>query len=161
MPWTLLLDWRVWAGASFVALGLYAAVQRLEKERAEVALEQFKAVTEREAAAAKVAAARQEALQAMHAQEVLDGLQTRYAALDARYKRLRADADSRPVPTLSDAAAILGPCPFDISKPNPAPGFLAEIEGRVTSVLEEGDRELAKYRQLWELQLRNSAPSGI
>jgi hypothetical protein len=156
MPWALLLDLRVWLGAALVATGIYAKVQNLEKQQAQTDLAQFRADVESEAAKAKVAAAQDEARKAKNAQEVLSDLQTRYDALNARYRVLRTSAGSSPVPSLSSAAPSLGSCTGSPSQPDANARFLAEVESRVTAILEAGDRELAKYRELWELQLRNS-----
>lgn len=152
----LLTDLRFWLAAALVATGLYAAVQRLAKEQVKAEYAQFRADVESEAAAARVRAAQEAARHAQNAQETLDALQTRYDALNARYRVLRSSAGSGPVPSLSSAAPSLAACPGSPDQPDPAARFLAEVEGRVAAVLEAGDRELAKYRELWELQEKNS-----
>ena len=155
MPWTLLLDLRVLLGIALAASVAYGAVQRLEKEQAKAELAQFRADVESEAAKSKVAAAQEAQRQAQAAQEVLSDLQIRYVALNARYDRLRrTPAGGGTVPALSSAAPSLGSCP---DGGDAAARLLAEIESRVTAVTEAGDREIAKYRELWELQLKNSA----
>ena len=158
MPWALLLDLRVILGAALIAMGIYAKIQTVRLDAAKAEFAQYKADVESEAAKAKVLAAREEARRAQNAQEVLDGLQARYTALNARYRRLQhATASSGPVPALSDAAALFGTCPGDAGKPDPTAGRLAEIESRITGILETGDREIAKYVELWRLQEKNSA----
>jgi len=154
MPWALLLDLRVLLGAALVATGVYAKVQTVRMEQAKAEFAQFRADVESEAAKSKVAAAQEAARQAQAAQEVLSDLQTRNAALSARYERLRrAQASSSPVP------AVPGPAP--------SPGTVAlgpvesDADARCVAVLETADREIAKYRELWELQLRNALRSGI
>ena len=157
MPWALLLDARVLLGIALAATGLYAAVQRLEKERVKAEYAQFRADVETEAAKAKVRNAQEAARQAQNAQEVLSDLQSRYAALNARYRVLRANASSRPVPALSEAAPILSACPGEPSQSDASARFLGEVESRVTAILEKGDGEIAKYVQLWKQQEKNSA----
>lgn len=158
MPWALLFDYRAWLVAAIAGLGIYAAVQRLEKESVKAEFAQFRADAESEAAKAKVAAARQEALQAMHAQEALDDLQARHAALSARYERLRhSSPGSGAVPTLSAAATSLSACRGEPSQPDPLIGRLDEIEERVLAVLAEGDAEIAKYVVLYRLEQANAA----
>ena len=153
---SLLLDIRVWLAAALIATGIYAKVQSVRVTEIKAEYAQFRADVESEAAKAKVAAAREALRRTENATEVLSDLQTRHAALNARYRVLRTSAGSSPVPTLSEAAASLGSCPGDTGKPDANARLLAEVEARVTEILETGDRELAKYRELWELQLRNS-----
>jgi hypothetical protein len=158
MPWALLLDLRVWLAGLAIGAGIYAAVQRMEKERCQATFAQFRADVESEAAKAKVAAARREALQATNAQEALDDLQARNAALSARYERLRhAKPGSGPVPSLSDAAK--GACPErgEPGEPDPLIGLLDQVEERVIAVLAKGDDEIAKYVELYRLEQANAA----
>ncbi len=154
MGWGFLLDLRVLLGAALIATGIYAKIQtvRLDQEKANSA--QFRADVESEAAKSKVAAAQEAARQAQAAQEVLSDLQVRYVALSARYQRVRnAGPGTVSVPSLSSAAASLGSCP---DGGDAAARLMAEVESRVTAILEAGDREIVKYRELWELQLRNA-----
>ena len=149
MPWALLLDLRVLLGIALVATGIYAKVQTVRMEQAKAEFAQFRADVESEAAKSKVAAAQEAARQAQNAQEVLSDLQARNAALNARYERLRrTSAGSIPVPTVSSPTA----------SPSPISGSPQEsdADARCVAVLETADREIAKYRELWELQLRNS-----
>ena len=117
------------------------------------AFAQFRADTERLGAEAKVKAAQEATRHALDAQEALDDLQTRYVALGARYAVLRSNLNSSSgrVPDLASAAPSLGACPGDAQKPDAAARRLADLEGRVVTLLEAGDRELAKYRELWDL----------
>lgn len=152
MPWALLLDLRVLLGIALIGMALYAKVQNLGWQHCQAEYAQFQADVESEAAKAKVAAARESLRRSENAQEVLSALQTRYAALDARYRVLRSSAGSGPVPALPDAApsapTITTGQPDAASRPVPQESCLAALEA--------GDRELAKYRQLWNLQLKNS-----
>ena len=154
----LLLDYRAWLVAAIAGLGIYAAVQRAEKEHVKSQFAQFRADVESEAAKAKVAAARQEALQAKHAQEALDDLQTRLDRLNRAYAGLRdSKPSSRPVPRLSSAATVLSACPGVAGQPDPTIAALDGIEERVLAVLAEGDREIAKYVELYRLEQANAA----
>ena len=149
MPWlALLTDLRVWLAAALIATGIYAKVQtvRLEQEKAEFA--QFRADVESEAAKSKVAAAREALRHAENTTEVISGLQIDNASLRARYDRVRASAASRPVPAISCPAAGPGPGTGNAPESDPPPRCLA--------VMEAGELEIAKYKRLWELQLRNS-----
>lgn len=150
---TLLLDIRVWLAAALIATGLYAEVQRLEKEAVKTEFAQFRADTESEAAKAIVRNAQEAARRSQNAQEVLSDLQNRYVALNARYRVLRDGSGGSPVPALSSAATSIGSCPEGADA---NARFLAEVESRITAVLEAGDGEIAKYQELWELQVRNS-----
>jgi hypothetical protein len=116
---------------------IYAAVQRLEKERAKAEFAQFRADVESEAAKAKVSCGSQEALQATHAQEALDDLTTRNAALSARYERLRhANAGSGAVPSLSSAAKrALAPAEESLASPTPLLDAWTRSKDRVLAVL--------------------------
>lgn len=152
--WRIFLDLRVILAAALIATGIYAKIQSVRVDQIKAEYAQFRADVESEAAKAKVAAAQEAARQAQNAQEVLSDLQTRNAALNARYERLRrASAGSNPVP----AVPITAPSPQACScgQPDAATGFVPE--GRCLAALEAGDREIAKYRELWELQIRNSA----
>ena len=146
---SLLMDMRVWLGAALIAVGIYAKVQNLEKQQAQATLDQFRADVESEAAKSKVAAAQEAARQSQAAQEVLGDLQTRYAALNARYRGLRDHpAGSGIVPAVPEATT--GTSPIAGSSE------VADADARCLAVLETADREIVKYRALWELQLRNS-----
>lgn len=158
MPWALLIDWRAWLAVGIGALVVYAAVQRAEKEHVQAEFAQYRADVESAAAKAKVQAAQEEAAHAKHAQEALDDLQARNAAISAAYQRLlHAKPSGRPVPRLSDAAPVLGACPGKPDEPDPAIGRLDEIEGRVLEVLAKGDAEIAKYVELYRLEQANAA----
>jgi len=155
VPWWL-LDYRIWLVAALAAVSLYAASQKIAKEHVQAELAQFRADVESEAAKAKVAAAQQEALQAKHSEEVVSDLQNRLDAANARYARLRASSGSSTVPALSTAAPSLSACPGNSGESDANARFLAQVEERVIAITEAGDREIAKYRELWELQQKNS-----
>ena len=148
MPWALLLDLRVLLGAALIATGIYAKVQNLEKQQAETNLAQFRADVESEAAKAKVAAAREALRHAENTTEVISGLQTDNAALRARYDRLRASAGSRTVSAIPGASG----------QPSACPGGTVESDTltRCLAATEWGDRELAKYAELWKLWRQNA-----
>ena len=149
MGWSLLLDLRVLLAGALIATWLYAAVQRVEKEKVQAEFAQFKADVESEAAKAKVAAARTEALQATHAQEALDGLQTRLDAVSVAYKRLQhASPGSSTVSSIPSAPEVTVSIPGSLEQPDPPLGCL--------QALEWGDRELSKYAELWRLQEKNA-----
>lgn len=155
MPWFLILKspW-TWVAVAFAALASYAAVQHIGWVTTKAEYAQFKADTERLAAASKVAAAREEARRAANATEVLSDLQTRLDRANARYASLRASSGSSGLPALSSAATSIGACPS--GQPDAAARLLGEVESRITAILETGDREIAKYRELWDLQQRNA-----
>ncbi len=144
MPWLLLLrsPW-TYVAAAFGVLTFYAAVQHIGWQATKAEYAQFRADVESESAKAQVAAAQEVARHAQNAQEVLDDLQTRHAALGARYASLRASAGSRPVSAVPGAAPSPGACP----------GSAAESDAlvRCLTAAEWGDRELAKYAELWKL----------
>lgn len=153
----LLANWRLVAvGLALAALAGFAAVQHTRLQWCKAEFAQFRADVESAAAAAKVKNAQEAARRALNAQEVLSDLQTRYDALSARYSRLRAGSGGRRVPDLASAAPILSAgCPKP-DQPDPTARFLGEVEGRITAILEQGDREIAKYVELWQLGVKNS-----
>ena len=159
MPWLALLTNRLtYIIAAFALCCAALAVQttRLKWVQAEYAT--FQASTAKEAADAKVRAAQEAARHAQNAQEVLDDLQTRNAALSARYERLRQSAaDSHSVPPLSSAAPVLSACHSDAGKPDPNIGRLDALEEEILGIAAKADRELAKYAALWKLQQENAA----
>lgn len=156
MPWALLLDVRIWLASALVITGLYAAVQRVEKNQIKAEYAQFIADVESEAAKAKVAAAQEAARRAQNAQEVVSDLQARFDALNSRYRILRTSSGSGTVPALSSSATSIAAC--SCGQPDAAPRFVPE--GRCLAALEAGDREIAKYRELWRLQEKNSGSPG-
>lgn len=152
MPWALLLDLRVILGIAIVGMGIYAKVQTVRIAECKAEYAQFRADVESEAAKAKVAAAQEATRRALAAQEVLSDLQTRNAALNARYQRLRASAGSGIVPS--------------VPAPAPSPSSVAgspevtDADARCLAVLESADREIGKFVELWNLQLLNSRPAS-
>ena len=152
MPW-FLLDLRVILGIALVATGVYAKVQTVRMEQAKAELAQFRADVETEAAKSRVAAAQEVARQAQNATEVLSDLQTRHSLLRARYAALRVrDAG----PSTLHLPSLPGPAPG----PSPVSGGdeVANADARCVAALEWGDKELAKFRELWDLWGRNAAP---
>lgn len=155
----LLNNWRpVGVLLLALALGGYAAVQRLGRQQVEAEFAQFRADVQAEAAAASVRAAQEAARRAQNAQETIDALQARNAALSARYKRLR-DAKPSPggVPDLSTAAPVLSSCGPKHIEPDATARFLGAVESALIGILEAGDAEIAKYVQLWALQQKNAS----
>lgn len=151
MPWLLLLrsPW-TYVAAVFIALSGYAAVQHIGWQASKAEFAQFQAATEKLAAEAKVRNAQEAAQQARNAQEALDDLQTRNAALSARYAILRARPGGSGVPQAGTGPAL----------PSPVAGSPVEsdADARCMAALEWGDEELAKYAELWRLQEKNTAP---
>ena len=150
MPW-FLLDLRVILGIALVATGVYAKVQTVRMEQAKAELAQFRADVETEAAKNAGRNAQKAAEQAQNATEVLSDLQVRYVALNARYRRVR-DAG----PSTLHLPSLPGPAPG----PSPVSGGdeVANADARCVAALEWGDKELAKFRELWDLWGRNAAP---
>ena len=150
MPWLALLTNRwTWIAAAFAAVGVYAAVQHIGWSLTKAEYSTFQASVAKEAADAKVRNAQIATGQAQAVQEVLDDLQTRHAALGARYASLRARAGSGAMPALSGAPGQPSACPRDAGEPDTLTRCLAAAEW--------GDRELAKYAELWKLWKVNAA----
>lgn len=153
--WLLILKSPLaWMGAALLAVSAYAAVQHTRLGWCQANFAQFRADVQSEAAKAQVRNAEVALQQEQAAMEALDDLQTRNDALRARYDRLRKSASpgSGPVPADPGTAPAAGS--GLTRQPDPAPRCVPE--GRVLAVLEAGDRELAKYRELWELAVRNA-----
>ncbi len=150
MPWlSLALNKWTWIAIAFGILGAYAAVQHIGWQASKAEYATFQASVAKEAADAKVSAARQEALQAQHATEVLSDLQTRHDALSARYASLRARSGSGGMSQVPGAA----PSPGPVAGSPP----VTDPDARCLAVLETADRELGKYAELWRLQEANAA----
>jgi uncharacterized protein YukE len=140
-----------------LGLGAWGGLQSLRLRECKAEFAQFRADTERLGNEAKVRAAQELAQHAQHAQEALDDLSSRNAALSASYERLRTfNSAGRRVPRLPDAAPSLSTCPGKPEQPDAVAGFLAALEGRVTAILEAGDREIGKYVELWKLEQANA-----
>lgn len=146
----LLANWRV---VLFVLIVLALGVQtgRISILKAEHA--EFVANTEKVAAEAQAKNALERARIEANSTEAVSDLQTRLDALNARYDRLRADSGSGGVPNLASAASRISSCP---DGRDALARRLGEIEAALTGVLESGDKELNKYRELWELQQKNA-----
>ena len=150
MPFLALLTnkWTyVIAAFALCCAALAVQTTRLKWVQAEYATSQ--ASVAKEAADAKVAAARQEALHAINAQEAIDALQTRHDALSARYAVLRARPAGGTVPALPGAPASPGP--------SPGSAEVSDATTRCLAALEWGDGQLAKFAELWRLQQANAA----
>lgn len=145
----LLANWRAVAVAILIAIPTaYAAVMKIRFEHTKAEYTQYRAEVSATAAEAEIRNAHVVVQEAKNAQEALDDLQTRYVALDVRYKRVRnTSSSSGVVPTVSGAAAIAAP----------EPAGQSDAATRCLAVLEIGDRELAKYRALWTLDENNAA----
>lgn len=141
----LLLNPRLWVSVAFAAIGLYAAMQHIGWQAAKADFAQFRADTESLAADAKVRNAQEAARRTQNTQEALDDLQTRNDALAARYASLR-NAGGRQLP--SDPAAPAKACS--------RPAGESDAAARCLAVLEAGDREIAKYKELWDLGFKNA-----
>ena len=148
MPWALLLDLRVLLGIALVATGVYAKVQTVRMEEARAEYAQFRADVESEAAKARVKNAQEQARMAQNATEALSDLQVRHDTIAARYERLR-----------KSGGGSMPPCPSATGSPGPVAGGPVEPDpiARCLGILEKGDRELAKFRDLWLLDRANAA----
>ena len=150
MPWlSLALNKWSWISIAFGILTAYAAVQHIGWQATKAEYATFQASVAKEAADAKVAAARQEALHAINAQEAIDALQTRNVALGARYERLRANPPRCPVSAVPGSAEQPGPVAGSTVEPDPLTRCLRAVEW--------GDKELAKYAGLWNDWKANAA----
>jgi len=148
-----LSNWRLILIGVLVAA---VAVQELRVRWIKSEFVTYRAEIERQIAENKVRNAQEVARQALNQKEALDALQGRFNALNARYKRLRDSASPSGVPALSSAAPVLSACPGDVGKPDSLAGRLEQMESAVLGILEKGDREIAKYVELWRLQKRNA-----
>lgn len=145
----LLANWRAAAVAILIAIPTaYAAVMKLRFEHTKAEYTQYRAEVSAAAAEAEIRNANVAIQEAKNAQEALDDMQTRYVALDARYKRVRnTSASSGVMPAVSSATAIVAS----------EPAGQSDAATRCLAILEIGDRELAKYRALWTLEERNAS----
>jgi hypothetical protein len=121
-------------------------------------LEAFQEAQEAIANKARVAGLNEQIRRQQNATEALNGLEVRLRILDAKYRGVRANTSGGGVPSLSQAAGSLSSCP---DGRDAASRLLGEVESRVIEILEQGDRELAKYRELWELQEKNSGANLV
>ena len=145
-----------WRTILIAALFAGLAVQELRIRWVQADYLAYRAEIERQVAESKVRNAQEQARQALNQKEALDALQGRFNALNARYKRLRDRASAAGVPALSSAAPIISSCPGNDGKSDAASKFLGEVESRIVGILEQGDKEIAKYVELWKLQQRNA-----
>jgi hypothetical protein len=149
----LLANWKlVLFGILLAAVG----IQELRVRSVKSDFATYKSAIEKQVAANKLEAAQEASRMAHNATKALDELQVRLTDLSARYKRLRDSRSTPPVPALSDAASLFGSCPGNPSQPDTASRRLGEVEAEIAGVLETGDREIAKYVELWKLQQRNA-----
>lgn len=155
----LLLNWRTYVAVAFLLLGAYAGCQHIELEHTRSQFVEFRADTERVAAEAKVKNAQEQVRLQQNAAEALDALQSRFNQLDTKYRSLRAGTGSGTVPALSTAAPIIGTCPRNTEQPNTFARRLDQVEIAILGILEVGDKELAKYVELWNLEKENTISS--
>ena len=156
MPWLLILrsPW-TWTALAFAAIGIYAAAQHMLYVNCRADFAQFRADVQAATAKAEAQNALERARLSANAAEAVNDLQTRLDRADARYASLRAKSGgSGSLPALSSAASSLSACPA--GQPDAATRFLGSVESEVTRILEAGDRELAKYRELWALEIKNA-----
>ena len=150
----ILANWKlILFGILLAAVG----IQELRVRSVKSDFATYRTAIEKQVAANKLAAAQEASRMAHNATKALDDLQVRLTALAARYKRLRDSRSTPPVPALSDSASLFGSCPGNPSQSDTAARLLEEVERRVTEVLQQGDSELAKYVELYELNKRNSS----
>lgn len=153
--WVLLLrsPW-TYAAAAMLAIGSYAAVQHLGWNLEKANFAQYRAEVAAISAENEARNAHAASEHERNAREAMDDLQTRYDALGARYDRLRRPTTGNR-PSLPAAAGATDALGAGLNgQPDPATGCLAQA----LSILELGDREIAKYRELWELDVRNAKP---
>lgn len=145
----LLANWRAVVTAILIILPCtYAAVQKMRFEHTRAAFAQYRAEVAAAAAEAEVRNAQAAAAHEKNTREALDDLQARYDAISARYASVRrpASPSSGSVPTTPGAAPTPSACP---------PGQ-PDATARCLATLEIGDKELAKYRELWNLGRKNA-----
>lgn len=148
MIW-LLANWRLVAIGVLIAIpSAYAAVQKIRLEHAQAAFAQYRAEIAAASAEAEVRNTQEAAQHEKNTREVLDDLQTRNDALRARYDRLRKSAGGS-VPAVPTATGTAPP-------PSAGPAEQPDPAARCLAILEIGDKELAKYRELWELGVKNA-----
>lgn len=153
MIW-LLANWRLVALAVLIAIpSTYAAVMKMRFEHVSAEYAQHRAQVAAVAAEAEVRNAHAALEHEKNAREVLDDLQTRLDAVSARYERLRkpTGGSSGSVPATTGAAPALG-----AGLSSGQPDAVARCVADAQEVLELGDREIAKYRELWELGVKNA-----
>jgi hypothetical protein len=148
----LLANWRwVVMGALLLALGVQTGRISLLKSEHQA----YKAEIERQVAENRAKAAEEASRMAHNATKALNDLQARLDAVRRSYRVLRDSRGTPAVPSLSESTGIAQSCPGEPDKPNPAVGRLAEAERGIEAILELGDREIAKYVELWKLQVEN------
>lgn len=149
----LLANWRV---VLFAALLAAVGIQELRVRSVKAEFLAYQTAIEKQVAENKTKAALETARMAHNAQKAVDDLTTRLTSLDRAYRVLRDRRSTKPVPSLAESTGIAQTCPGEPDKPNPAVGRLESLEAGIESILEAGDREIAKYIELWELQKRNA-----
>lgn len=149
----LLANWKLFLfGVMLAAIG----VQELRVRWIKSDFEAYRVEIERQVAQNRLQNAQEQARIERNGKEALDALQTRYAALNARYRVLRKSSSAPRVPSAVEALGIAQSCPGEPDKPNPAVGQVERLERGVEEILEFGDREIAKYVELWKLQQENA-----
>jgi hypothetical protein len=150
---SLLAWWKeILIGLLVLAIGVQTA--RLNISKAE--FKSYEAEIQKQVAEGKAAIALERARINANNAQALDDLQTRYVALNARYKRLRDGSSPAGSPDLSQSLGIAQACPGEPSQPNPLVGRMAEVEREIEAALEFGDKEISKYVELWKLQEKNA-----
>lgn len=154
MPLALLSYWKLW-----LVLALLAAVgiQELRVRSVQSQFGAYRTQIEKQVAENKTKAALETARMAHNQTKALDALQVRLTAAESRYKRLRDSRSTPAVPSLATVTGIAETCPGEPDKPNPAVGQMERIERGIEAILELGDREIAKYVELYKLQQENAA----
>ena len=146
-------NWRlVLIGGLVLALG----VQEVRVRWIKSDFETYRVNIEKAVADNKTKAALETARMAQNASESLQALQTRLDRLNRAYSVLRKRGSAPAVPALSSAAPDLSSCPGNDGKPDALAKSLERVEEGVLGILEEGDRELSKYVELWKLQQQNA-----
>lgn len=151
----LLSNWRL---VLIAGLALSVAVQEARVRWIKSEFQAYRLEIERQVAENKAEAALEAARMAHNARKAVDDLQTRLDSLRRSYRVLRDSRSAPAVPSLAESTGVLESCPGEPDKPNPAVGRLEQAERGIEAILEAGDREIAKYVELWRLNQANVKP---
>jgi hypothetical protein len=149
----LLANWRL---VLVAALAVAVLIEEIRIRSIKADFSAYKVEIERQVAQNRLKNALEQARIERNGKEALDALTNRYAALNARYRVLRQSSSAPRVPSAVEALGIVQSCPGKPDQPNPAVGQVERLERGVEEILEFGDREIAKYVELWKLQNQNA-----
>ena len=137
-------------------LGIAYKLKSGSYDRLQASYEAFKAKVASEGKLAEERYKAELARQERVAHERYAALQKSHSDIESRYRRLRDNPSSGPVPPLSSAAPGLSAC-----APNDSDAVarrLAQLETGILELSEWGDKEIAKYVELWTWAQAISAP---